>query len=352
MGKRPTEGAFKVETVFIDRKPTAYNTIFSEGALSQVANHINENGLPLLLSHNSGRLPSGQWYEANNTTEQVIAKFFIPKEIREFEDVKTRIDTGILDSVSIGFSAKKHTCSICNNDINNYQECPHIPGREYEIRDDPKGPVVGKETCYVILDELSVSEGSLVYSGAVKSAKVIKSSDKAEFFEKNHFEFADGQLKLEAIHTKHSLQSLNEQKDPEGKLMDEKTFKELQTKHLELQEKFTELRQTNLTVQEKVLSLRTEVQEYKDKAEKYDTIVASLETKEAEHKKLFADFAEAVEKLAAPFKVDYKAPDNSEDLLADFETYMEKAKALPSGRQSVSEPDSIEYAAPEAAYKV
>ena len=162
MAKKPTKGAYTKAAVFIDRKPTTRNTKFKAGALVDVMNKINTDGLALLANHNSSQFPIGMWYKAKvNENEQVIAEFYVPKEITEFADVSARIESGILDSVSIGFSATTHDCSVCGNDIQDYENCPHIPGKTYD-----------NEIAYVELDGIKASEGSLVYSGAVPAAKI------------------------------------------------------------------------------------------------------------------------------------------------------------------------------------
>ena len=354
MPKKPTPGAYKVETVFIDTRPTVYNTRFKPNALQQVMQKINNFGLPLLLAHNSRDLPSGQWYEAriesNGSDEELISKFYIPNGIKEYEDVRTRIDTGILDSVSIGFSAKTRECSICHNDIHDYENCPHIPGQKYEVKDPVSGASLGETTCYVLLDDVSASEGSLVYSGAVPAAKVISASDKAEFFEKNHLNFAVGDIEI--VHNAVLKQDSYEQNKDEGSNMDEK--------YIELQEKYVALREKNLEAQDKILAFREEAAEYKDKAEKYDAAMAQVEelkktidSVKAEFAEQIKTFAEKVESLAAPFDPEYKAPDDPKALLADFDKYMEKAKSLPTGRQSKNEDDaSTEFQMPATAFQV
>jgi hypothetical protein len=351
MPKTPTKGSYRVKTVFIDTKPTAYNTRFRKNALFQVADTINANGLPLLLSHDSNKLPSGQWYEAvvKEADEELVGKFFIPKEIKEYEDVKTRIDTGILDSVSIGFNAGKHDCSICGNNIYDYENCSHIPGRKYEIKNPQTGNIVKEETCYVLLDDINVSEGSLVYSGAVKNAKIIESSDKKDFFKVNNFNFAEGNI--EVVHTAKLQQDKHENND-KGLQMPEATL-------ADLQDKYSTLRSENLDLKDKIIGYREEASEYKEKATKYDALqeelTASKESVTAEkenYAKLFSAFAEKVETLAAPFKTDYKAPEDLEALLADLDKYINEAKALPSGRQSKQGEDEVEYHMPAEAFAV
>jgi len=349
MPKVPTQGAYKVKTVFIDTNPTSYSTKFRENALAQVAQHINSRGLPLLLAHNSNSLPVGQWYEATASETQVVAKFYVPEGIVEYEDIKTRIDTGILDSVSIGFSANKHDCSICGHDINDYENCSHYPGREYEVKDQ-QGTVTGTDTCYVMLDDIKASEGSLVYSGAVPAAKIIEASSKAEFFEKNHLNFAEGSL--EVVHTSSFEQNNFEVKTNEGPNMTEEELKALEGKYSDARDEIVGLKEDNINFREKNVDLL-------DKASKYDAAAADLvvaTTAKADVDAKFADMTsklgEKVTALAVAFNVNYEAPADVDALMTDLDTYLEKARSLPTGRQTVDgEDNEVAYAVPTAAYK-
>jgi hypothetical protein len=350
MPKKPTAGSFKAKSVFIDTKPTTYNTRFRPTALQQVVDKINSDGLPLLLSHDTSSLPIGAWYSAEvDAEDQVVSKFFIPKEISEYEDVSTRIDTGILDSVSIGFSSGVHDCSICGNDIQDYEACPHIPGRTYEAKDPISGTSLGEQTCYVMLDDISPKEGSLVYSGAVQNAKIIDSSDKAEFFAKNDFNFAEGQL--EVVHGGKFLQDNNEQNNNGSSPMDEKLLA-LTTKFNDLQTKFNDLKSANLELQSKALDDKVKLDSYADLETQVTAANEKVESLTATYSDQIKSLGEKVEALAAPFDVDYKAPEDMDQLLKDLDTYMEKAKALPSGRQTQDTEDDVVYSMPESAYQV
>ena len=340
MPKKPTKGSYQKPAIFIDRKPTTRNTRFKAGALVDVSNRINQHGLPLLMNHNSNQFPVGMWFKAKvDENDQVIAEFYVPKEIPEYSDIMSRVDTGILDSVSIGFSADVHDCSICGNDISDYENCPHIPGRKYD-----------NEIAYVELDEVKAVEGSLVYSGAVPAAKIqdTYSGDCKEGYCKTH-KFSEGELMIATggviIQDNSDIKTFTEGTDMEFKELQEKfdsqavKFEDVNTKYMSLLEKF------NANSAEV-----TKLDEYKVAA---DTAKAVCTTAEEAYSTVVATVTAKVEALAAPFEADYKAPSDTEALFTDMAKFMELTKALPAGQQSQTpEDDVVEYKIPEDNFKV
>jgi hypothetical protein len=346
MAKVPSAGSYIKPAIFIDRKPTTYNTMFKAGALVDVARKINEAGLPLLMNHNSGKFPVGMWFQAKvNEAEQVVAQFYIPKEIPEYGDLTSRIDTGILDSVSIGFSAGVHECSICGNAISDYNLCPHVPGKTYE-----------NATCYVLLDNIRPSEGSLVYSGAVPAAKIQEEFtakgdgfSKEDFFKSNPNAYAT--IDVEIVQSGNIIQDTYDNFE-EGNTMD--ALQELQEKyakkvddHLVLAEKYAETVEKNATFASEV----AKVNEYKVAADEANTMAAAAKE---EATKILEQFQTVIEALALPFATDYKAPSDFEGCVADLNTYLEKAKALPVGQQTEHQDEEsvAEFSIADANYKV
>lgn len=349
MPKKPTKDAFEATALLIDLEATAYNTKFKPNALYDVMNKINDDGLPVLLAHDSGKMPVGSWYKADVVNQAVHTTFFIPKEVSEYDDIKTRIDADILDSVSIGFNAGTHECSICGYDIHDYRNCDHIPGKTYAVENSQAGVAQADETCYVLLDDVKASEASLVYSGAVPAAKIFEAGTKEEFFNKNKMNFAKGDL--ETVHSAKFVQDLNVNKNkPEGDNMDKEAFAALTTKHEELNTKFTDVNDKYNTAREANIDLKEKNLEFKEKVDGYDAAVEAQAAADLAFTETRDSLAERVEALAAPFDVDYKAPESIKDILTDLDTYMEKTKALPSGRQSVEE--DLVYSEPDSNFKV
>ncbi len=341
MAKKPTKGAYTKAAVFIDRRPTTRNTRFKAGALADVSSKINTQGLPVLANHDSSRFPIGMWYKAKvDENDQVIAEFYIPKEVPEYEDVKSRVESGILDSVSIGFSAGIHDCSICGNDIYDYENCSHIPGRKYD-----------NEIAYVELDEIKASEGSLVYSGAVPAAKIKDTygadCSKQEYCEAHKFDEGELMIATGGVILQDNIET--------------KTFKEGTDMDLkELQEKFSTQSEKLETVNAKYTDLLEKFNANADKLAEIDNYIAERDSAKANvvaadeaYANVVATVTEQVKVLAAPFETNYEAPKDIEGLFADMNRFMEKAKALPSGQQSSTpEDDKIAYQIPEDAYKV
>ena len=354
--KKPTKGAFKVKALLIDMRPTSYNTRFRANALHQVKDTINQQGLPVLLAHDSSKMPVGSWYEAEVANDAVYTKFFIPKEVSEYEDIKTRIDANILDSVSIGFNAGTHDCSICGNDIQDYNNCTHIPGQEYDIKDPINGTALGTDTCYVMLDDVKASEASLVYSGAVPAAKIIESSDKADFFAKNNLNFAKGELEI--VHSGEFMQDHNvNNNNPKGEDdMDKEQFDKLTADHATLNTKFSdtndklsEVTDKYNTAREANIDLKEKNLEFQEKVTGYDDAVATAEAAGTRYTEAVAAVTAEVEALAAPFDATYTAPKDLVGLIADLKKYVEQAKTLPSGQQTID--TEVVYSEPDSTYQ-
>ena len=210
------------------------------------------------------------------------------------------------------------------------------------------------EICCVELGGINASEGSLVYSGAVRDAKLqdsysLKSDLTKEDFVKNYSNaYSNGQLEI--VQTGNIIQnhSDNFNKGPEM------TIEELQSKYSAQTEslavvtsKYSDLLEKHSSIAADVLKL----DEYKNQVEVANNAKAEVDQKFAT---LLGNFKAQVEKLALPFEADYKAPENFDDLVAAFETYMEKTKALPVGKQS-DNPDADEpkaYSIPDDCYKI
>lgn len=349
MSKQPTKDAFKAKALFIDTKPTSYNTRFRKAALYQVNDMINNNGLPLLLTHNSDNLPVGSWYESyvDEEVEAVFTKFFVPKEIREYEDIKARIETGILDSVSIGFNAGVHDCSICGNDIQNYSDCPHIPGQKYEVNDRVTGASLGEEICYVMLDEVKASEGSLVHTGAVPRAKIVETSSKEDYFVTNNLNFSVGNL--EVVHEGKILQDNDVNQEFEGENMEE--LAQLKIKYQDLNDKYFGLRETNVKLQEDSYAVKAKVDGFDKAIADRDEAIAAKDLAFSEKDGLIVKLGEKVKALAAVFEPSYNAPTDIEAIYTDLDKYLELSKALPSGQQT-STGEELSYSLPDDSYKV
>ncbi len=86
------------------------------------------------------------------------------------DDLSEQLDAGTLHDSSVGISWDRSECSICGNDIRDYENCPHWPGQTYRVK--------GKDyLCYVIAKPVEgensrayMAENSLVGVGAYPDA--------------------------------------------------------------------------------------------------------------------------------------------------------------------------------------
>ncbi len=116
-------------------------------------------GAPALIGHRKDTLGIARFFggELEHDTDSdityIVPKFYWMKNHSNAEDLRVSIDGGIYSEASLGFTFRKPTCVICDNDI---RRCEHIPGREYD-----------GQLCYFHYDDvLRVTEGSFVYRGA------------------------------------------------------------------------------------------------------------------------------------------------------------------------------------------
>lgn len=98
---------------------------------------------------------------------RLVARAYLPI-IDKNKDFIAEIDSGIKKEVSVSCGIKKHTCSICGNDVIK-NPCNHSKGSFY-------GDDNNKKLCYVILDQpTDAYEWSFVAVPAQRGAGVIKS---------------------------------------------------------------------------------------------------------------------------------------------------------------------------------
>jgi len=97
------------------------------------------------------------------------------------DDISEQLDAGILHDNSVGIIWDRSECSICGNDIRDYENCQHWPGRTYKIN--------GKELlCYVIAKpspdpetrRSMMLENSLVGVGAYPDAGHLSNEGQSE----------------------------------------------------------------------------------------------------------------------------------------------------------------------------
>jgi hypothetical protein len=123
---------------------------------------------PVLVAHDKRQLPVARNFKAEVITRDerpwVKVWFYWPHETAAARDLASRIDSGVVQEVSIGFEFKRPECSVCGQDI---RECEHRPFVEYRHADGTRRPAH-----YIYREIVRVLETSLVYRGATPGTRI------------------------------------------------------------------------------------------------------------------------------------------------------------------------------------
>lgn len=174
------------DNLMIDTLPVESHFIIPQEDLVESL-HAQTIGTPLILDHNSRTLPVGRSFASRMQLDDVngkqvktaYGKFYIDKgrateSNMTTDDLIKGIEAGTLSDTSIGFSFSDAKCSICGNDLRDFENCKHWPGRTYDVEQEDGS--VEQETCWIEAGgEGTLYENSLVYAGAVNRATVQRS---------------------------------------------------------------------------------------------------------------------------------------------------------------------------------
>jgi hypothetical protein len=175
------------ETILADTRPlNKEGSLFHGGQITRktlmemseqlVGNNPVTVPLHTVHKYNNGELPSGRVFHAevfeddNDGAFELVGYLYIPNTRTEFiED----IDTGVLNSVSVGMLAKHLNCSECGWDYRGEDaDFSHLWNRTCE-----NGHTIGVDGVHLNLaGKDSWYETSLVSNGAVEAAKIVSRS--------------------------------------------------------------------------------------------------------------------------------------------------------------------------------
>lgn len=97
-------------------------------------------------------------------------------EFTEGKDLADRYKTGAVRACSAGVIVGFYKCNICGNDIRDYNRCEHIPGRQYEIDEQPKTCIAfmtGHKIENGVAEDCGIYEVSAVTAGGVAAASAM-----------------------------------------------------------------------------------------------------------------------------------------------------------------------------------
>lgn len=174
-----------------------------------------------LFGHNKEMIPSGTVFNSKLDIQEPTKEgetkgldfrpsVFMSKNLNvggiNTDDYVKAYEAGHTEDVSVGFIAGSYLCDICNNDVRSWS-CSHVPGRVYNLSEDPEKPIMRQATYTVHqgpMKKLNLAEISGVYRGALWGARVDnqlsvrngvkKDSPPTVFMSRNIKDFKEGDI--------------------------------------------------------------------------------------------------------------------------------------------------------------
>lgn len=184
------EGLTKYEPYFFSAEISngRLDSHFTRMAQSTLKNFAVEAqaGVSFLYAHDNreliGRSFGGQFIGGQgNGVARVVADFYVTPGLRlgqtESDQIIRAIDSGTLRDVSAGFYGGEWICSICGNDVWDWQNCRHYPGCKSEVQADGKTEIV---VCTADVGDAHLAEESGVYKGSTPGAMIAKAERQAK----------------------------------------------------------------------------------------------------------------------------------------------------------------------------
>ncbi len=172
-----------------------------------MARHISQEAelIGFLFGHDTSKIPSGTLFQSELVQvvdgEAKLTSFrpsvYMAKDLKTAEistdDYVKAYESGHTEAVSVGFQAGSFICGICGNDMRSFN-CPHIPGRWYNIAPEGETPI--NKLCTYTVHQGSIKKRNLielsgVYAGAMPGKRV-----KGEFSlpENSNLEVKEGKI--------------------------------------------------------------------------------------------------------------------------------------------------------------
>jgi hypothetical protein len=161
---------------------------YTRMAQSTLKNYAQEaeGGVSFLYSHDcaeivgrsmSGRFVGGQ----GDGVARVLADFYVVTGLQlgtiQSDQIIRAIDSGVLSDVSVGFYGGEWICSICGNDIWEWEECSHYPGMNSKVQADGE---TREQMCTADVEDAHLAEASGVYKGSTPGAMIAKATRQAK----------------------------------------------------------------------------------------------------------------------------------------------------------------------------
>lgn len=144
------------------------------------------DGVAFLLGHNHRELPSGRSFNAeleqatNPARTRVVASFYTLLGMTvngiKTDDIVSGMRGGLTRDNSVGFFGGDHVCDIDGMSYWSW-DCPHIPGKRYEITKDG---ITSMVVSTFSVSNARLAEVSGVFAGSTPNAEILKAEREAE----------------------------------------------------------------------------------------------------------------------------------------------------------------------------
>lgn len=170
-----------------DDRVTDRHTVMSIEMMRKLVKDANDGVIAFNgLHRSSSTLPIGRSVEAKLTVadmnnEVLVKMYAVTKRpdgtpLEDGKDIADRYNTGAVYACSAGVYVGYYKCSICGNDIRDWQNCDHYPGGVYIIDEKPTtciATMTGKDIQNGIAMDCGCYECSAVTAGGVRKASVL-----------------------------------------------------------------------------------------------------------------------------------------------------------------------------------
>lgn len=235
-------------------------------------------------------------------------------------DIANKYNTGSVYACSAGVSVGFYQCNICGNDIRDWQNCEHSPGKMYTVNEQPKqcmALMTGRDIQDGMAMDCGIYEVSAVTAGGVANAGVLTEtfghySEGTDIGEFKKTAFADtkemnARVTFEAFCVESAPESQHERNTPTMALEKDEVQKMIDSQFGTIVADKAKLDVEYKHLDEKFQAVTTELSAAKTA---HDAVVAEFATKEAgfatEKETLVAEFA-AKEATALADKAAYEA---------------------------------------------
>lgn len=218
-----------------DNAVTDRFTVMSQEMMAKVAQDLNEGRAAFNKLHQSREeLPVGRSVNAKMmlTADQrrevhanmyAVVKNFDGSCAEDGKELADKYNTGSVYACSAGVSVGFYKCNICGNDIRDWQNCEHSPGKMYKVDEQPKQCIAlmtGRNIQDGIAMDCGIYEVSAVTAGGVANAGVLTEtfgqySEGTDIGEFKKTAFADNKevnarITFEALHVEQAPESNQE----------------------------------------------------------------------------------------------------------------------------------------------